>query len=169
MKTAWRRWDKEPRAEAREKGEAATLRDMAMKPNLDPFGAFINKLRLLPPPSSSPDQSPPRLQGLTFAVKDMCVSSSSSLLAASFIFRLTIFLLFSFISRFSYAVSDSRFDITGCATGFGNPDWARTHTAATFTAAAVLAVLEAGATCVGKTVMDELAYRLKAGIMLIFP
>ena len=43
-------------------------------------------------------------------------------------------------------------------TGFGNPDWARTHPAATSTA--VLAVLRGGATCVGKTVLDEMAYRL---------
>ena len=45
-------------------------------------------------------------------------------------------------------------------TGFGNPDWARTHSAATSTAPAVLAILRAGATSVGKTVMDEMAYRL---------
>lgn len=53
-----------------------------------------------------------------------------------------------------------RFDIEGHVTGFGNPDWARTHTAATSTSPAVLSVLGAGATCVGKTVMDEMAYRL---------
>lgn len=45
-------------------------------------------------------------------------------------------------------------------TGFGNPDWLRTHSAATSTAPSVLAVLNQGATCVGKTVMDEMAYRL---------
>lgn len=48
----------------------------------------------------------------------------------------------------------------GFVTGFGNPDWARTHTPAKSTAPAVLALLKAGATCVGKTVMDEMAYRL---------
>lgn len=47
----------------------------------------------------------------------------------------------------------------GHVAGFGNPDWARTHPVATMTAPAVLSVLEAGATCVGKTVMDEMAYR----------
>lgn len=52
------------------------------------------------------------------------------------------------------------FDIEGHVTGFGNPDWARTHKAATSTSPAVLAVLEAGATCVGKTVMDEMAYSI---------
>lgn len=51
------------------------------------------------------------------------------------------------------------FDVDGYVTGFGNPDWARTHSAATSTAPAVLAVLKAGATSIGKTVMDEMAYR----------
>ncbi|KAK3441667.1 hypothetical protein EUGRSUZ_B01996 [Eucalyptus grandis] len=52
------------------------------------------------------------------------------------------------------------FDIEGHVTGFGNPDWARTHEPASSTAPAVLNVLKAGATCVGKTVMDEMAYSL---------
>ncbi|RWW82384.1 hypothetical protein BHE74_00009155 [Ensete ventricosum] len=56
-----------------------------------------------------------------------------------------------------------RFDISGCVTGFGNPDWARTHAAASSTSPVVLAVIEAGATCVGKTVMDEMAYRFING------
>lgn len=47
----------------------------------------------------------------------------------------------------------------GHVTGFGNPDWARTHSAAKSTAPAVLAVLSGGATCIGKTVTDEMAYR----------
>ena len=55
----------------------------------------------------------------------------------------------------------------GYVTGFGNPDWARTHSAATSTAPAVLAVLRGGATCVGKTVMDEMAYRLGLNIMFL--
>ena len=54
----------------------------------------------------------------------------------------------------------NRFDVDGYVTGFGNPDWARTHPAATLTALAVLAVLWGGATCVGKTLMDEMAFRL---------
>lgn len=57
----------------------------------------------------------------------------------------------------TFAVKDI-FDVEGYVTGFGNPDWARTHSAATATAPAVLAVLSGGATCVGKTVMDEMAY-----------
>lgn len=43
-------------------------------------------------------------------------------------------------------------------TGFGNPDWKRTHEPANRTAAAVALLLKNGATCVGKTVMDELAF-----------
>ena len=43
-------------------------------------------------------------------------------------------------------------------TGFGNPDWVRTHSAATSTAPVITALLRAGATCVGKTVLDEMAY-----------
>lgn len=50
------------------------------------------------------------------------------------------------------------FDIEGHVTGFGNPDWARTHEPATRTAPAVEACLEAGAELVGKTHTDELAY-----------
>ncbi|KAM7481170.1 hypothetical protein LguiB_005753 [Lonicera macranthoides] len=53
-----------------------------------------------------------------------------------------------------------RFDVDGYVTGFGNPDWARTHSAATSTAPSVLALLAEGATCVGKTVMDEMAYSI---------
>lgn len=58
----------------------------------------------------------------------------------------------------------------GFVTGFGNPDWARTHTTANSTAPAVLALLRAGATCVGRTVMDEMAYRLvfSVGILIIY-
>jgi len=65
----------------------------------------------------------------------------------------------------------SRFDVSGYVTGFGNPDWARTHAAATSTAPAVLTVIEAGAICVGKTVMDEMACRseLYQLVSFVFP
>lgn len=43
-------------------------------------------------------------------------------------------------------------------TGFGNPDWARTHEVAIRTSPAVTAAVEGGATCIGKTVIDELAF-----------
>ncbi|WP_025731770.1 amidase [Carnimonas nigrificans] len=52
------------------------------------------------------------------------------------------------------------FDIAGVATGCGNPDWRRTHEVPTESAAAVKALLAAGATVAGKTHTDELAYSL---------
>ncbi|XP_007030866.2 PREDICTED: amidase 1 isoform X1 [Theobroma cacao] len=61
------------------------------------------------------------------------------------------------LSGLTFAVKDI-FDIEGYVTGFGNPDWARTHSAATTTAPAVMDLLKGGATCLGKTVMDEMAY-----------
>ncbi|XP_043719848.1 amidase 1-like [Telopea speciosissima] len=59
----------------------------------------------------------------------------------------------------TFAVKDI-YDVEGYVTGFGNPDWARTHSPAVSTAPSVLLLLNAGATCVGKTVMDEMAYCL---------
>lgn len=47
----------------------------------------------------------------------------------------------------------------GFISGFGNLDWARTHAPAKSTSPVVLATLNAGATCLGRTVMDEMAYR----------
>ncbi|KAK1287724.1 hypothetical protein QJS10_CPB19g00894 [Acorus calamus] len=85
------------------------------------FGAFVERLQLLPPPPPPPPKAPHPLTGLTFAVSDI-------------------------------------FDIDGYTTGFGHPDWARTHDIAYRTSAAVSALIEGGATCVGKTVIDELAY-----------
>lgn len=52
------------------------------------------------------------------------------------------------------------YDIAGHVTGCGNPDWARSHDAATSTAPAVQRLLDAGAYLVGKTITDELAYSL---------
>ena len=56
----------------------------------------------------------------------------------------------------------------GYVTGFGNPDWKRTHSAAISTAPTVLDVLKGGATCVGKTFMDEMAYRLEFLVLFFF-
>lgn len=58
-----------------------------------------------------------------------------------------------------FAVKDL-FHIEGVRTGFGNPDWLRTHAPATQTARAVCQLLEAGADMLGKTHTDELAYSL---------
>ena len=52
------------------------------------------------------------------------------------------------------------FDIAGHVTGAGNPDWLATHGPATATAPAVEALVAAGATMIGKTITDELAYSL---------
>lgn len=52
------------------------------------------------------------------------------------------------------------YDIKGHMTGCGSPDWAATHDVATNTAPAVQALLDAGATLVGKTHTDEIAYSL---------
>jgi amidase len=52
------------------------------------------------------------------------------------------------------------FNIAGARTGFGQPDWLRTHDAATETADAVTRLLAAGADMVGKTHCDELCYSL---------
>src|SRR3546814_654433 len=52
------------------------------------------------------------------------------------------------------------FDTAGHVTGCGNPDWLRTHSPAVETAPVVHTLLEAGATLVGKTLTDEIAYSL---------
>uniref|UniRef100_A0A0E0KM94 Amidase domain-containing protein n=1 Tax=Oryza punctata TaxID=4537 RepID=A0A0E0KM94_ORYPU len=59
----------------------------------------------------------------------------------------------------TFAIKDI-FDIAGRVTGFGNPDWARTHAPAAATSPVVLAVLAAGATSLGTTIMDEMAYSI---------
>ncbi len=52
------------------------------------------------------------------------------------------------------------FHIAGKRTGFGNPDWLRTHGEETTTASAVQILLDAGADMVGRTLTDELTYSL---------
>lgn len=52
------------------------------------------------------------------------------------------------------------YDVAGHVTGCGSPDWARTHPPATRHAPAVQALLDAGASLVGKTHTDEIAYSL---------
>ncbi|CAH9143968.1 unnamed protein product [Cuscuta epithymum] len=87
------------------------------------FGAFIERLQLLPPPQPPPPKAPHPLTGLFFAVSDV-------------------------------------FNIAGFVTGFGNPDWSRTHEPATRTSTAVTALVEGGATCVAKTIVDDMAIGL---------
>ena len=59
------------------------------------------------------------------------------------------------LSGMTFAAKDI-FDVEGHVTGGGNPDWQRTHGPAERTAPAVQALLDAGATLVGKTHTDEL-------------
>ena len=59
------------------------------------------------------------------------------------------------LAGLSFAAKDI-FDVAGYVTGGGNPDWERTHGPAERTAPAVQALLDAGATLVGKTHTDEL-------------
>ncbi len=63
------------------------------------------------------------------------------------------------LNGLTFAIKDV-FDTAGLVTGCGNPDWARTHAPATANAPVVDRLLAAGATAVGKTVTDELAYSL---------
>lgn len=52
------------------------------------------------------------------------------------------------------------FAVAGERTGFGNPDWLRTHAPATHDAWVLRVLLEAGATLVGRTHTEELAFSL---------
>lgn len=64
--------------------------------------------------------------------------------------------------RFRYSIFDNfdfcSFDIKEYVSGFGNPDWEKTHDPAAKSALVVTWMLKNGATFVGKTVMDELAF-----------
>ncbi len=59
------------------------------------------------------------------------------------------------LSGMTFAAKDI-FDVAGHVTGGGNPDWERTHGPAEQTAPIVQALLDAGASLVGKTHTDEL-------------
>ncbi len=63
------------------------------------------------------------------------------------------------LAGLTFAVKDA-FHIAGTRTGFGQPDWLRTHDAPRETAAAVKLLLAAGADMAGKTHCDELCYSL---------
>lgn len=63
------------------------------------------------------------------------------------------------LAGLDFAVKDL-FDVAGVVTGYGNPDWARTHAPAAATAPVVTALLQAGAHLRGKTKTVELAYGL---------
>jgi amidase len=61
------------------------------------------------------------------------------------------------LAGLSAAVKDI-YDFAGYRTGGGSPDWLDAQAPATSTAAAVVRILEAGATIIGKTVCDEFFY-----------
>jgi amidase len=63
------------------------------------------------------------------------------------------------LSGLNFAAKDL-FDVAGVVTGCGNPDWAATHQPARTDAWAVDALLQAGATLVGKTITDEISLGL---------
>jgi amidase len=63
------------------------------------------------------------------------------------------------LAGLDFAVKDL-FDVAGATTGYGSPDWARTHAPAAATAPVVLSLLQAGASLRGKTKTVELAYGL---------
>src|SRR5262249_4459973 len=54
--------------------------------------------------------------------------------------------------------AEDNFDVEGFVTGVGSPDWKETHAPARFTAQSIRQLLAAGASLVGKTQMDQLAY-----------
>lgn len=63
------------------------------------------------------------------------------------------------LSSLTFAVKEL-YDIEGFVTGAGNPHWKDTHPAAQTTAPAVEMLLNEGATLLGKTVSDEMAFSL---------
>ncbi len=60
----------------------------------------------------------------------------------------------------NFAVKDL-IDVAGIVTGGGNPDWQRTHEPAQRSAPVVERLLAAGASILGKTITDELAFSLE--------
>ncbi len=63
------------------------------------------------------------------------------------------------LAELTFAAKDI-YDIAGRRTGFGSPDWLRTHPEATHTAPTVQRLLDAGAHMTGKTQTDELTFSL---------
>jgi amidase len=63
------------------------------------------------------------------------------------------------LAGLTFAAKDI-YDVAGARTGFGNPDWLRTHEAARVSAPAVQALLDAGARLAGKTHTEEMAWSL---------
>uniref|UniRef100_A0A0E0D5F8 Amidase domain-containing protein n=1 Tax=Oryza meridionalis TaxID=40149 RepID=A0A0E0D5F8_9ORYZ len=58
-----------------------------------------------------------------------------------------------------FAIADA-FHVSGYITSFGSLEWAKTHDAATQTSLVVSSLVDGGAMCVGKTVIDEMAFSI---------
>ncbi len=63
------------------------------------------------------------------------------------------------LAGLSFGLKDI-FDVAGHRTGFGNPDWLSTHPPAAHHASVLTRLLAAGATMVGKTHTEEMAFSL---------
>jgi amidase len=63
------------------------------------------------------------------------------------------------LRNLTFAVKDC-IDIKDKVTGCGNPTWQKTHPPATVNAICVEQVLNQGATCIGKTITDEITFSL---------
>ncbi|MBI5436015.1 MAG: amidase [Nitrosomonadales bacterium] len=63
------------------------------------------------------------------------------------------------LSSLTFAVKEL-YDVKGFVTGAGNPHWKNTHPAARATAPSVEMLLDEGATLIGKTISDEMAFSL---------
>jgi amidase len=59
----------------------------------------------------------------------------------------------------TFAVKDN-IDVKGYKTGYGNPTWLTTHPVAAAYAICVEQILQAGASCLGKTIFSELAFAI---------
>jgi len=63
------------------------------------------------------------------------------------------------LSALTFAVKEL-YDVKGFVTGAGNPHWKNTHSVAQTTAPTVAALLNEGATMLGKAISDEMAFSL---------
>ncbi|KAL2631719.1 hypothetical protein R1flu_016405 [Riccia fluitans] len=71
------------------------------------------------------------------------------------------------LKNLKFAVKDT-FDVESYITGFGSPEWTRTHDAATRHAVPIVVLMQAGATCIGKTVMDEMGFSMDGQVDEIY-
>lgn len=104
--------------------------------------------RRQPPASPSPASTLPSATSPSFF----------SLLPGFFLIVFSVFFFCLWSGYLFLVMKICSFEIKGYVAGFGNPDWKKTHEPASRTAVVVSMLLKNGASCVGRTVMDELAY-----------